>query len=126
MALIEVLEAFRTTNYRDGKWVSPDAEKRFDTLSSAWLTLEQYGNDELAQLERKLATDVARRDIECIAPARHGNVEYEGWHDTAPVDDPDIQRELAPSVRYLELRGLIRRHPDFPNRVQVLCEELED
>lgn len=68
--------------------------------------------DELAALERALAYSAARSDIECYCAA--ADADFGGrWYDTTQVlDDDDETVETA--LRYLELRGLIERHPSQP------------
>lgn len=42
-----------------------------------------------------------------------GDTVRDGWHDPTIVLDDD-REFIAPSLRYLDLRGLIERHPTQP------------
>jgi len=69
--------------------------------------------DELARLERALAYSAARSDIEC-----HCNrADADRWYDPIPayVEDREF---VATAIRYLELRGLLERHPQGWVRVR--------
>lgn len=66
-------------------------------------------DSEVRSLEREIAEGTARSDIEC-----HCLVDDDGWFDTAE-EEGDL---LAKSVRYLELREMILRHPDDPHLVR--------
>lgn len=64
--------------------------------------------DELAALERALAYSAARSDIECYCAS-----DGDGWHDTTHVLDDDHET-VETALRYLDLRGLLDRHPSQP------------
>jgi len=70
--------------------------------------------DELARLEREIAEETAISDIEC-----HCLTDDDGWWDTAE-EEGDL---LKKSVRYLELRGLLERHPERPELVRFIQTE---
>lgn len=62
---------------------------------------------EMLSLQARLAYSAARSDIECYC--QPVGMWSDRWRD--PSDVPDGDREfIAPSIRYLELRGLIERH----------------
>lgn len=55
-----------------------------------------------------------------VSPSDHGCGPEEQWYDIADLGDG-----YADDVRYLELRGLLERHPSNPKWVQ-LFEEVEE
>lgn len=65
---------------------------------------------ELTRLERELAENCAADTLECECVHRE-----DGWLDTTTYGTVDPVAEL----RYLELRGLIERHPGHPDWVRV-------
>jgi hypothetical protein len=82
--------------------------------------------NELGEAERKLAIEFAtvllrshlwKADKECA--------EFNGWRYT---DRGDILEDesVQLAVRYLELRGLLRRHPKRPDLIQPLFETIDD
>jgi len=72
------------------------------------LTPEQTA--EMLSLQAQLAYSAARDEIRCVcASASVGD----GWRNTDSVHSCDWQL-LGPALRYLELRGLIERHPTQP------------
>lgn len=79
---------------------------------------------ELQTLERELAYSAARADIEChhCLWQNHSGKYHGRWYDTAPLSGEDSEW-VAKSIRYLELRKLLRRHPENGNLVQVLEDE---
>lgn len=93
--------------------------------------------DTLAILQRELATDMARADLECYAaqvstPEGHMPRYDITWlnRDRATSMDPDdMARCVARAVRYLDLiGGLDRPNPKFPHIVSVsraLHEQME-
>jgi hypothetical protein len=82
---------------------------------------------EAAQLERRIAYNAARTDIEshCIGEGiregKTGPVFW--WWDTARIAPaPECAEDiefLSDAVRYLDLRRLLVRHPDRPNLVRI-------
>lgn len=70
--------------------------------------------DELARLEREIAEEGAIALLEC--ELRHAE---DDWLDTTTYDEVDPVAEL----RYLELRGLLERHPERPELVRVKSED---
>lgn len=74
------------------------------------LTPEQ--RDELARLERALAYSAARSDVECCC---HQEGEWtDGWYDPSSATLEEDREAVATAIRYLDLRGLIERHPTQP------------
>ena len=66
---------------------------------------------ELQQLERELAYGAARADIECHCKREEHSGQYHGpWYNEEPKD-PEDKQWVSRAVRYLHLRGLLRRHP---------------
>jgi len=66
---------------------------------------------EMLSLQAQLAYSAARSDIECYCLAVFEGTDR--WRD--PVDVDKIDREdVDTALRYLELRGLIERHPTQP------------
>ena len=83
---------------------------------------------ELREIEQKLAYSAARSDIECECVPVDGEADPTEW-DTRAIASPiarshQHQKEYLPiiqnAVRYLELRGLIRRRADAPEIIQIL------
>jgi len=76
---------------------------------------------ELHQLEQALAYSSARSDIECYCNgSRHSGPHIGVWYDiTSP--EPDEAKEMVnEAVRYLELRKLLKRHPENSDMVRPL------
>lgn len=75
-------------------------------------------------LAHELAYDLARSDIECHCSSYDCR-----WYDTSSVRDLDPETAetvvgwVERAVRYLDLRGLLRRHPDNPAVVRILDED---
>lgn len=75
-------------------------------------------------LAHELAYELARSDIECHCSSYDCR-----WYDTSSVRDLDPETVEAVtgwverSVRYLDLRGLLRRHPDNPAVIRILGED---
>ena len=83
---------------------------------------------ELREIEKKLAYSAARSDIECESVPVDGEADPREW-DTRTIaspiarSHPDQKDSLAiiqNAVRYLDLRGLIRRRADGPEIIQIL------
>lgn len=73
------------------------------------LTPEQ--TTEMLTLQAHLAYSAARSDIEChCMPV--GDTVRDGWHDPSACSDGG--QFVDPAIRYLELRGLLERHPAQP------------
>lgn len=73
--------------------------------------------DELTRLGREIADETARSDIECECVW----IDEGGrWYDTNLVSDQDVVPMLERAERYLELRGLIERHPERPELVRFV------
>lgn len=72
---------------------------------------------ELDRLGHQLAAEAAEGAIESFCP-------YESnarprWYDTKQVARPD-KSDVARAVKYLELRGLLKRHPSNADLVRCL------
>jgi hypothetical protein len=86
----------------------------------------RFNDPELLALERSLAYEAASGVIDgCCASKRvNGSAIDEWWSNIDDVAEvAGIAEEIADAVRYLEARGLIERHPDHPNWVQVRDED---
>ena len=71
-------------------------------------------------LQRKIADEAARSDIECFVDAVPLSGPPHGWwYDLATVREPYAQL-ITQAVRYLELRGLLKRHRWIKQRVRPL------
>lgn len=66
---------------------------------------------ELRRLERSLAYSTARSDVEvhCLP----GGAFRDRWYDPDSAAEED-RETVATAMRYLELRGLLERHPSQP------------
>ena len=76
------------------------------------------GPGSMPHVAGEYADSAARSDIESFHPR-----DDDGWYDTSTglyKDDEYKQRWLVPSLRYLDLRGLIERKPDAPHLVRFL------
>ena len=77
---------------------------------------------ELQQLERELACGAARADIERHCQREHHSGQYYGpWYNEKPKD-PDDSERVARAVRYLDLRGLLIRHPKESHLVRTALQ----
>lgn len=67
----------------------------------------------IEKLERELAYSAARSDIECCCVQELVSGKYAGkWYLSTEVtfqDDADVVKN---AIRYLDHRGLLKRHPD--------------
>lgn len=84
---------------------------------------------ERVALERRIAYDAARTEIEVNALEVEDHPVSEGehasaWYDTQEVPADDVEW-IAERVRYLDLRGLLQRWPGSPHIVRVLDEPEE-
>lgn len=78
---------------------------------------------ELLKLERHIAYSAARSDIECMCGGQRDNGSDPGWwYDTQALDCESSRSWVDDAVRYLELRGLLRRHPENNALVRPLDE----
>ena len=70
------------------------------------------------RLATELADEVAQSDIECNCVA----AECAGadWYDTGAEipDDPAVRQGIEKALRYLDLRGLVTRHPEDSHLVR--------
>lgn len=69
---------------------------------------------ELRELEREIATDSAKRDVVSYCHSETG----EWWDTGSKMSEIEIAW-VDMSSRYLELRGLLERHPERPELVRV-------
>ena len=78
---------------------------------------------ELLALERHIAYSAARSDIECMCDGeRDGGPDAGWWYDTEKLDCESSAPWVRDAVRYLELRGLLRRHSENNALVRPLNE----
>lgn len=75
---------------------------------------------EMLTLQAQLAYSAARSDIETLC-CPEGEW-ADGWHDPTTATDEDDQADVDRALRYLDLRGLIERHPT-QQWVRVLEED---
>jgi hypothetical protein len=69
----------------------------------------------------KLAHSLAYESAESII--RSESIPYYDQDEQRWMEvEPEGEVELVDALRYLELRGLLERHPENPNRVQVMDE----
>lgn len=75
---------------------------------------------ELEAIQRELADEAARSDIEChMIPQKHSGQHYGKWYDLSVVEPDDVDF-IKRAVRYLDWRGLLKRHPENPDLVRPL------
>lgn len=67
---------------------------------------------EISRLERELAEKMSRADM-----YSHGIPERDKWF-TKPDEESGSLDDFVLGCRYLELRGLIEKHPDDPSLVR--------
>ena len=70
---------------------------------------------EVQRLAQELADEAARSDmLDCMT-------EFAAFHDWYVTEDldPEDEQWVARAVRYLELRGLLIRHPERPHLVRL-------
>lgn len=71
---------------------------------------------ELRRLERALAYSAARSDVECYC---HPEGEWtDCWYDPSAAINEEDREAVATALRYLDLRGLLERHPQGWVRVR--------
>ncbi|TNE75513.1 MAG: hypothetical protein EP334_10195 [Gammaproteobacteria bacterium] len=75
-----------------------------------------------AKLERSLAYSAARSDIELYCQFQYSDVNG-NWFDAADVSEDEAEH-VNQAVKYLSALGLLRRHPDQMEFVQVLALEV--
>jgi hypothetical protein len=74
-------------------------------------------SQECRTLAHEIADSCARSDVECHCHAQHHSGRYYGqWYDLTTLEAEDVEI-VGKSVRYLELRGLLKRHPEDRNLV---------
>jgi len=79
--------------------------------------------DRVTELAFEIADNAAMCDIELLCAPVGGeptNIEAMRtcWYDLDRTRDPDDHHFVQVSAEYLELRGLLRRHPERPNWVR--------
>ncbi len=79
----------------------------------------------IEELERTLAYQCARTDIEmlCLGTIAPGGVTQ--WHLDTTQEDPDDAQALANAIRYLDHRGLLERRIDNPDIAQIKSEQAQ-
>lgn len=78
----------------------------------------------LAELEREIAYEAARSDIESWCSAQqHSGLNGGVWYDVANFAYPEQRDWIEKAVRYLDLRGLLKRHPLHRELVRPLNAE---
>jgi len=117
MAFIESLEMYE----KDLR----EEMARLETGSKAWeLTAKGYGkvfDGELHQLEQAIAYSSARSDIECYCQgSRHSGPHIGVWYDITSPEPDEAKEMVGAAVRYLELRELLKRHPENPFLVRPM------
>ena len=82
-------------------------------------------NEQIAQLERKLAISAAISDIEliCRAEQHHGH-DKRWWFNTSidEQENPDAEIEkdiIADAIKYLDALGLIAWHPEQKHLLRI-------
>lgn len=69
----------------------------------------------IRKLEREIAYDAARSDIECHC---EGNGMFPEWYDITKIEE--LSEELVvKSIQYLKLRNLLNHHPANPDLVRI-------
>jgi hypothetical protein len=71
-------------------------------------------------LQQKIADDAARSDIECNLDGSIHSGRHHGWWYTADEIDPERREMIEDAITYLELRGLLKRHPENPSLIRPL------
>lgn len=87
----------------------------------------------MLDLQRELADDVARADVESFGRGHRGNgkTDIEQWKGTwysRPAGDAEADKDAEwydRAVRYLGLRGLLERHPHNPNLIRLKKEAIQ-
>ena len=81
----------------------------------------------LKQLERQLAYGAARSDIECMCPReRHSGKHHGPWYNIAACnDDETIIGWVEQATHYLQLRGLLKQHPEYPELYKIKPDDKE-
>jgi hypothetical protein len=80
--------------------------------------------DRTTELALQIADNAASSDIEChCVPSKEPTNAEEFrtcFYDIQNVTDPETAATVATALEYLELRGLLRRHPDNPAWVRPI------
>lgn len=75
---------------------------------------------ELLILQQKIADESARSDIECFLDgADHSGRYYGRWYNLEGCE-PQYQEWVDDAVRYLDLRGLLKRQPGNTQLIRPL------
>ena len=80
-------------------------------------------NEQFAKLERHLAYQCARSDIEMLCTANTLPGDGLEWNLNTPQDDEWDAEALANAIRYLDHRGLLKRRIDNPDIAQIKPEQ---
>lgn len=79
--------------------------------------------NERQMLEREIAYSAARSDIERHCESKHHSGRYYGrWYDATSMD-AGVADLVSKSIRYLELRKLLKRHPEDKTLVRIIDPE---
>jgi hypothetical protein len=80
--------------------------------------------DELvARLERQLATECSVERIACAGTFAGIDIGQEWFASPSHFQHEDVHTEYALALRYLDLRGLVERHPEHHDWVLILEEK---
>lgn len=81
----------------------------------------------IKQLERRLAYGAARSDIECMCPCeRHSGKHHGPWYNIAACnDDETVIGWVEQATHYLQLRGLLKQHPEYPELYKIKPDDKE-
>lgn len=83
------------------------------------LSPRAIGQMQLGVLEQTIAYESARSDIECSCPACvTSDLRNVTWYDLSAPEEA-MRPYVLMAERYLELRGLLERHPSEPELVRV-------
>lgn len=108
---------------------SEELSRRAEIAAKAGAFTDVVAKDvDLAALERELATELARSDLECYAAEVDRPAGQMPRYDTSRLNEgraawmnpDDLQADLARAVRHLDLRGLlVRPIPGQPHIVSI-------
>lgn len=94
--------------------------------------VDRINAERIAKLERTIAYESARSDIErhchCRVEYQPGRPVSEGvsWYSTSKGSyHTELRSQIERGIEYLELRGLLERHPKHSSRVRVLDQPVE-
>jgi len=79
---------------------------------------------ELERLAHEIAYGAARSDIECYCEGQaEAGARLSWWYDTTSAESSEEQEWVVMAVRYLELRGLLKRNPENAALVRPMDED---